>query len=180
VVLEDLVVEDGEVKGETELDGVARGEGDLVGFSVGLESGLFDFLHEGTLGVLGDVAVVVTDHLDEEGLGLTVASLGEDLDVNEVDDALAVLGKLVLDVGLVSSESSGVLGVLGVLLNGGNSAARGSLGGDEVLEGDGEQVALVGGDLGTLGVENLGEEVDHVFEALGLLGDAGKENVFFN
>ena len=38
VVLHHLVVEDGEVKGETELDGVAWGKRDLVGLVVGFES----------------------------------------------------------------------------------------------------------------------------------------------
>jgi hypothetical protein len=137
VVLEDLVMEDGEVEGETELDGVARGEGDLVSFGVSLESRLLDLFHEGTLGVLGDVAEVVADHLDEECLGLTVAGLGEDLGVDEVDDALAVSGELVLDGTLVAGECGSVLGILGVLLNGGNSAASGALGTDEVLKGDG-------------------------------------------
>jgi len=180
VVLHNLVVEHGEVEGEAELDGVARGEGNLVGFIVGLESVLLDRLHEGALGVLGDVAVVVTDHLDEEGLGLTVAGLGEHLGVDGVDNALAVFVELALNGGLVGGESVGVLGVLGVLLNGGNSAARGSLGGDQVLESDGEEVALVGGDLSTLGVEDFTEEVNHVFEALSLLSNTGEENVFFN
>jgi len=66
-------VEDGEVEGEAELDGVARGQGDLVSLVVGLERVLLDLFHEGTLGILSDVAVVVANHLDEEGLGLTVA-----------------------------------------------------------------------------------------------------------
>jgi hypothetical protein len=137
MVLHDFVVEDGEVEGETELDGIAGGKGDLVSFVVGLEGVLLDLLHEGTFSVLSDVAVVVADHLDEESFGLTVASLGEHLLVDHVNDTLAVSGQLVLDLGFVVAESRGILGVLGVLLNGGNSAASGSLGADEVLESHG-------------------------------------------
>ena len=42
VVLHNFVVEDGEVKGEAELDGVAWGKWDLVGLVVGFESVLLD------------------------------------------------------------------------------------------------------------------------------------------
>jgi hypothetical protein len=180
VVLHDFVVEDGKVKGETELDGVARGKGDLVSLIVGLEGVLLDFLHEGTFGVLSDVAVVVTDHLDEESLGLTVARFGENLFVDHVNDTLAVSSQLVLDLGLVVAKSRGILGVLGVLLNGGNSAASGSLWADEVLKSHWEEIALIGGDFSTFSVKDEGEEVDHVFEALCLFGNTCKENVFFN
>jgi hypothetical protein len=180
VVLHDFVVEDREVEGKAKLDGVAWGEGDLVGLLVGTESVLLDGFKEISLGVLGNVTVVVSDHLDEEGLGLFLALLAEDLGVDHVDDALAVGDELGLDAGLVGGEGVGVLGVLGVLLDGGNGAAGGALGRDEVLESDGEEVAFVGGDVGTLVVEDEGEEIDHVFEAFGLLGDAGEENVFFN
>jgi len=180
VVLENFVMEDGEVEGKSELDGVAGRESDLVGLGVSLESLLLDLLEEGVLGVLGDVAVVVTDHLDEESLGLTVGGLDEDLLFDHVDDALAVGSELRLDLGFVVGEGIGELGVLGVLLDGGNGAASSSLGGDQVLEGDGEEVSLIGGDIGSLGVEDEGEEVDHVFKALSLLGDAGQKDIFFD
>ena len=180
VVLKHLVVEDGEVKGKTELDGVAGGEGDLVSLGVGLEGGLLDLFHEGTLGVLSDVAVVVADHLDEEGLRLTVAGLGENLGVDEVDHGLAISGQLIFDGGLVRGKSRSILGVLGVLFDGGDSAASGSLGGDQVLEGNREEVTLIGGDFGTFGVENDTKELDHIFEAFSLFGNAGKEDVFFD
>jgi len=90
------------------------------------------------------------------------------------------MGKLLFDGCFVCGEGILVLGVLGVLLDGGNGAAGGTLGADKVLEGDGEEVALIGGDLGTFGVEHLGEEVNHVFEALSLLRNSGQENVFFD
>jgi len=71
VVLHNLIVENREVEGETELDGVAGWERDHVSLVVGLQSGLLDFLKLLTFSVLGYVAVVVADHLDKEGLGLT-------------------------------------------------------------------------------------------------------------
>ena len=66
---------------------------------------------------LCNIAVVVTDHLDEEGLGFTVACLGKDLLVDHVNNTLAVTSELVLNLVLVGGKSSSVLGVLGVLLN---------------------------------------------------------------
>jgi hypothetical protein len=180
VVFHNFVVENGEVEGEAELDGVAGRKSNLVSLIVGLEGVLLDRLHKGTLCVLCDVAVVVTDHLDEEGLGLTVARLSEHLVVDGVNNVLAVLVELTFNGGFVASECISIFGVLGILLDGGNSAACGSLGTDKVLESDGEEVTLIGGDLSTLSVEDLSEEVNHVFEALGLLSDTGEENVLFN
>ena len=66
-------MEDREVEGESELDGVAGGEGDAHGLLVEIESHLLGLVEFGTLGVLGLIAVVVSDHFDEETLGLTVA-----------------------------------------------------------------------------------------------------------
>ena len=85
-----------------------------------------------------------------------------------------------LNARLVREESVRKLSVFGVLLNGSDSAASGSLGGDEVLEGDGEEVSLIGGDIGSLLGKDVLELVYHIFEALGLLGNSGEENVFFN
>jgi len=180
VVLHDLVVENGEVKGKAELDGVAWGEGNLVGLVVCLKGGLLDLFHKCTLCVLGNVAVVISDHLDEESLGFTFASLGKDFALDHVNNVLAVLGELVLDGGLVGGEGILVLLVLGVLLDGGNGAAGGSLGADQVLESNGEEVTLVRGDFSTFGVEDLSEEINHIFKALGLLSNSCEENVLFN
>jgi hypothetical protein len=104
VVLHNFVVEYREVEGEAELDGVAGREGNLVSLIVGFEGVLLDRLHEGTLGVFSDVAVVITDHLNEESLGLTVAGLGENLVVDGVNNVLAVLVELSLDGGFVAGE----------------------------------------------------------------------------
>jgi len=118
VILQHFVVEDGEVEGEAELDGVASGELDLVGLLVGGLGLVLDILEGGVLGVLGDVAVVVTDHLDEECLGLIGALALEHAGVDHIDDLLAVVLELLLDLLLVGEESLVELGVLGVLLDG--------------------------------------------------------------
>jgi len=180
VVLHHLVVEDGEVEGKTQLDGVASGKFDAVGLVVGGERALLDFFKLVAFGVLGDVAVVVADHLDEESLGFTVAGLGQHLVLDDVDDAVTVTNKLLFNLVLVGGESLAELGVLRVLLDGSDGAASGALGGDQVLEGDGDEVALVGGDISALDVEDSLEVGHHVVEAFGLLGDASEEDVLVN
>jgi hypothetical protein len=92
VVLHDLVVEDWEVQGKTKLDWVAWGESNLVSLVVGNESLLLNILHKSALCVLGNVAIVITDHLDEEGLGFTFAWLGNNFLLDQVNDTLAISG----------------------------------------------------------------------------------------
>ena len=99
----------------------------MVSLVVSFESVLFNLLKKAILGVLGNVTVVVANHLDEESLGLTVAGLGQDLLVDDVNNLLAVLRELLLNFILVTSESICELGILGVLLNRCNCANRGSL-----------------------------------------------------
>ena len=169
VVLHDLVVEDGEVQGKAKLDGVAGGKGDVVGFFVGLESVRLDLLKKGTFGVFGDVTIVVSYHLDEEGLGFTVTLLLEHFGADHVNNLLAVTSEFGLDALFVAGKSLGVLRVLGVLLDCCNCAACGALRADQVLESDGEKVALIRGHIGTLGVQDECQEVDHVLEAFCLL-----------
>ena len=104
VVLKHFVVEDAEVKGETELDGVACGKIDAVSLLISGLGLLLDIFEECILRVLSDVAIVVANHLHEEGLGLVGAGATEDAVVNHVDDLLAVSAELLLNVGLVGHE----------------------------------------------------------------------------
>ena len=180
VVLEHLIVEDGVVEGEAELDGVASGKIDGVSLFVGLLSLLLDILKLRVLGVLGDVTIVVTYHLHEESLGLVGAIGAEHAVVDHVDDLLAVSGELGLDLSLVGEKCRVEFGVLGVLLDGGDGAACGAFAADQVLEGNGEEVALVGVHRAALDDEDFLKEIDHVFEAFGLLSDSGKENLLFD
>ena len=99
----------------------------MVCFVVGFKGILLNLFHKGTFSVLGNVAVVVTNHLDKESFGFTLAGLREDFLVDHIDDKLAVTSKLSLNAGFVSSKSISVLGVLGVLFNCGNSAASSTL-----------------------------------------------------
>ena len=180
MVLEHLVVEDGEVEGQAEFDGVACRQIDSISLFVGSLCLALDLLELGVLGVLGNVAVVVAHHLDEESLGFIGAFTVEDAGLDHVDNFLAVIHELVLDLALVLEECAVELGVLGVLFDGRDCAASGAFARDEVLESDGQKVALVGVDGATLGSKDFVKEVDHVLEALGLLGNSGEENLFFN
>ena len=180
VILEDFVVEDREVESESELDGVAGGKIDGVGLFVGFLGLFLDFFKLFGLGVFGDVAIVIANHLHEEGLGFLSAVSIEDAVRDHVDDLLAVVLELGLNLALVGEESSIEFRVLGVLLDGRDSAASGAFARNEVLEGDGEEIALVGVDGAALDNKDLLKEVDHILEALGLLSDAGKEDLFFD
>jgi hypothetical protein len=82
--------------------------------------------------------------------------------------------RLVSDKGLVE------LAVFGILLNGGDGAACGTFARNEILEGHREEVSLIRVDGATLSGEHLIKEVDHIFEALGLLSNSGKENFLFD
>ena len=94
-------MKDREVQGKAELDGVARRESDIVSLVIGLERILLHLLEVGSFCVFSDVAVVVSDHLDEESLRLAVARLGKHMVLDHVDDTLAVALEFGLDAGLV-------------------------------------------------------------------------------
>ena len=171
VVLQHFVVKDAEVEGEAELDGVASGEIDGVGLLVSGLSLVLDILEDVILGVLSDVAVVIADHLHEEGPSLVGARTREHAVVDHVDDLLAVSLKLRLDLLLVRKQSAIKLGVFRVRLDGGDGAACSALARDEVLEGNRKKVALVRVDSTALGDKDLLKEVDHIIKALSLLSD---------
>ena len=132
-----------EVQGKAELDGVAWWESDLVRFFISLESLLLDCFKLGSLCIFSDVAIVVTHHLYKEGSRFSLTVLGQDFLVDHVNNVLAVLGKLLLNIRLVLGQLSRELRVLGVLLNSSNSAAGSTLGANQVLESDREEIALV-------------------------------------
>jgi hypothetical protein len=69
------------------------------------------------------------------------------------------------------------LGVFRILLNSRDSPQCGTLGADEVLECNAQQVALVTVDFGSLLLKDWSQEVDHIIEALSLLGDTGHKDV---
>ena len=141
---------------------------------------MLDILKKSVLGILSNVTIVVTDHLDEESLGLIRARGLEHAGIDHINNLLAVSGELGFDLALVSEKCRVELGVLRVLLDGGDGAACGAFAADQVLEGNGEQVALVGVHRASLDNEDFLKEIHHVFEAFSLLSDSGKENLLFD
>jgi len=91
VILEHLIVEDTEVQGEPELDRVASGKINGIGLLIGLLCLLFYLLELCIFRVLSDVAVVITDHLDKESLGLVGTFAIEDAIVDDIDNLLAIV-----------------------------------------------------------------------------------------
>ena len=89
-------------------------------------------------------------HLVVEDLGLAGLGLGDERLVEDVEDILADLLELGLDLLAVVADGANVLlGALGLLLllNRGDDAPRGTSCSDDVLVGDGKEVALVNGEL---------------------------------
>jgi len=68
VVLHHFVVEYREIESKTQFDGVAWWESNLICLVVCLKSILLNLLKKTILSVLSDVAIVVTNHLNEKGL----------------------------------------------------------------------------------------------------------------
>ena len=86
-----------------------------------------------SLGRLSHVAVVVADHLQEEGAALSITGLHAVL-LDHVNDVLAVLLELSLDLLLVVAESTAELLVLRVLLNSRDCANSSTLATNQILE----------------------------------------------
>jgi hypothetical protein len=100
-------------------------------------------------------------HLVVEDLGLARLGLGDEGLVENVEDILAHLLELRLDLLAVVADGADVLlGALGLLLllNRGDDAPRRAPGTDDVLVGDGQKVALVNGEFtGDLEGVSLGQ-----------------------
>ena len=91
-------------------------------------------------------------HLVVEHLALTSLGLGNEALVENVEDILADLLKLKLDLLTVLADDANVLlGALGLLLllDAGDDAPGSTSGSDDVLVGDGKEVALVNCELAT-------------------------------
>jgi hypothetical protein len=100
--------------------------------------------------------------------------------LDHVNDVLAVLLKLSLDLLLVLAKGASELGVFRILLDSGNRSNGSALTTDEVLKSNREEVALLNREVAALVAENGSEEVDHVVEALSLLSHAGHEDLFLH
>ena len=115
--------------------------------------------------------MVIALHLVVEDLGLLGGGVGDEGLLDDAEDVVADVDELGLDLGLVVLDDGHLVGVA-LLLDGGDDAPRRTTGTDDVLVGDGEEVALLDGELlGLLG--HLLHVGDHLVEALGLLGELG-------
>lgn len=118
-------------------------------------------------------------HLVVENLGLASGGIGNEALVKDIEDILADLLELGLNLLAVLLNGRDVLvGAFGLLLllNGGDDAPRRTAGADHVLVGNTEQVALIHGELAA----NLGHLLhvgDHFIVAFGLLAQAGEEGL---
>lgn len=89
-------------------------------------------------------------HLVVKDLGLARLGLGDERLVEDIEDILADLLQLGLNLlAVVADDGDVLLGALGflLLLDGRNNAPRGTAGANHVLVGDGEEIALVDSEL---------------------------------
>ena len=186
-------VEDGEVEGEAEADGVGRLEpvGVILLGHLGRLVVLFDGVLGGLavvpllLGDLGDVPVVVAGHLQVkdlglDGRGLAVAVGGrfaDELVLQQREHVAADRRELVLDLAHVLRADFLLHDVSAVPLlahrEGGEDAPRRTLRADHVLVRDGEEVAHLHRERALL-FHNQLHELDHLLVPLRLLGGLRK------
>lgn len=151
--VQDFVVEDREVQGQAEADGVGRGKigrGDLSGSLVGLQRGIGSALAAVANGELSQVTVVVTLHLVVEDLGLAALSGLDEVLVQNLEDVIADLRQLGLDLLAVLLDQSDLgLVAFGFLLlfNRGDDSPRGTAGTNDVLVGDRQEIPLLNSEL---------------------------------
>lgn len=114
-----------------------------------------------------------------ENLGLAGSSVGDKGLIEDIENVLADLLKLRLDLVAVVADGRDVLvGALRLLLllDRGDNAPAGAAGANDILVGDREEVALVDGKLATK-LGNLLHVANHFIIALGLLAKAGEESL---
>jgi hypothetical protein len=91
-------------------------------------------------------------HLVVEDLGLASLSLGDERLVENIQHILADLFQLGLDLlAVIADDGDVLLGALGflLLLDGGDDTPRGTASTNDVLVGDGQEVALIDGEFTT-------------------------------
>lgn len=118
-------------------------------------------------------------HLVVEDLGLSGGGVGDQAVVENVEDILADLLELQLNLGAVLLDGGHVLvGALALLLllDGRDDAPRSPSGTDHVLVGDRQEVTLVNGELAAQ-LGHLLHVGNHLIVALGLLAEAGEESL---
>lgn len=151
--VQDFVVEDREVQGQAETDGVGGskvGGSDLSGGLVGLQRGIGSTLTAVADGELSQVTVVVTLHLVVEDLGLAALSRLDEVLVQNLKDVITDLGQLSFDLlAVLLDQSDLALVALGLflLLDRSDDSPRSTAGTNDVLVGDGQEIPLFNGEL---------------------------------
>lgn len=123
----------------------------------------------GKIGALTGLHLLVEDDRLGRALG---HGLADEVLLEEGEDVLADLVELLLDLALVVGDQLGVGRALLLLLglNRADDAERGTAGADDVLVGDGEQVALLERQVGRRLLGDLLHVLDHLIVALRLWG----------
>jgi len=183
-VIEDFVVEDGEIECKSESDrvgGAKLGASGVLSLRVALECTIGSLLVFRTSGVLSNISVVVTLHLQVEDLSFRVSGVHDQVVREKVKDIFAVDIKLILDLLLLVSEKVKVLRSLGflLLLNSGNASPGGSPRANSVLVRDREQVTLLDGEFLSQ-LHDLLHGVEHVLKPFGLFGDLSHVDQFIS
>lgn len=150
---------------------------------VGGQSALSSLLALGAGLELSKIAMVIALHLEVEDLGVAGEGGRDEPRVEQLENAIADVGELGLDLGSVVADHGDVVVVaaaLLLLLDGGDDAPGGPASADHVLVGDGEEVALLHGQLLLLGGgRDLLDELHHLLVALSLLRELRHVHVLF-
>ena len=146
---EDFVVEDGEVEGETQSDGVGGRQvlvGDGRSGGVSVQSGGSGSLSRVADLELGQVSVVVALHLVVEDLAFFGGGVGDEFLLEDLEDISADVEQFLLDLLSVLSDNRDSV-ALALLLDGRDHSPRSSSGADHVLVSDRKQVPFLNSEL---------------------------------
>jgi len=165
--VEDLVVKDGEVEGQSETDGMRGrkiGVSNSTGGLVGIQSRSSGFFSCVTGLEFGKVSVVISLHLVVEYFGFFGCRVGDQAFFDDSENVIADFDEFAFDLGLVVLDDFHV--ATGTLLfDAGDNTPRGTSGSDDILVGNTQKVAFLDGEfLGLLGnllpevVSNTGNE----------------------
>jgi len=136
------------------------GVGDFGSGVIGFQGSGGGLLVEVSLGVFGNVSVVISFHFKEEDFGLGVGGVFDEVGSDEVDDFVAVFGEFFFDFLFEVFEDLEVFRTFGFfsLFDGRDGSPSGSSGSDGVFVGDGEEISFFDGKF-LVGVNDL----SHVF-----------------
>ena len=143
------------------------------GLIVGLLSQVSSFVLLVTIGILGDVPVVVSEHLLEEHLALVGLAFWDKVSGDKVNDFLAHLSEFLFDLDLVILSFLRILNcslLVFFSFDQANDSPCSSSGSHDVLEGNAKNVSLVDGKLFLICLGELTNVIDHLVKSIALLG----------